>query len=135
MILIVFGEKDLESILFKQLIKIIVIVSIPISIILLFLYGKPVIAIAYLLGVFLAGFHLKTLFEYFGCILNVEVKNSNTILLMKYIFSSILNLIVMIITLYKSHIVGFPIIFGIITVPIIITFFALGKGISLYRNS
>jgi hypothetical protein len=128
-------KKILESVLFKQIVKIIIIAAVPISLILLLYYGKPVISVAYLTGVFLGAFHLKTLFDYLGCLLDTEVKNSNAVLLMKYIFSSILNLTVMIITLYKSHIVGFPILFGIITVPIIITFFAFGKGISLYRNS
>jgi len=125
----------LESVLFKQIVKIIIIVSVPVSLVLLFYFGKPVIAVAYLTGVFLAAFHLKTLFDYMGCILNNRVKKSNIILLLKYIFSSILSLSILIYTLYKSHIVGFPILFGIITVPIIITIYAFGKGISLYRNS
>lgn len=125
----------MESVLFKQIVKIIIIVSVPVSLVLLFYFGKPVIAVAYLTGVFLAAFHLKTLFDYMGCILNNRVKKSNIILLLKYIFSSILSLSILIYTLYKSHIVGFPILFGIITVPIIITIYAFGKGISLYRNS
>lgn len=125
----------MESALFKQLVKIIIIVSIPIAFLLLFLLKRPVVTLAYFTGVFLGIFHLRTLFDFVSGLLNAEAMNNKYILIGKYFFSFILSFGVLSFTLYKSQIVGFPVLFGLLTVPVIITIFSIWKGISLYRNS
>jgi len=126
----------LSNALFKEIRKMILIIAIPMAILLLvFFNDKPVIAIAFLIGMFLGSFRLKALFSYLGCLLENEVAHNNAILMIRYVMSMFITLGLVGYALYKSEIVGLSLLFGLIVVPIIITIYALWQGISLYRKN
>ena len=122
--------------MFKEIKKIAFIFAIISAILLLLYFNKqPEIAIAFLIGMFLGIYRLKALFSYISCILDFEKINKSTFLLIKYLASSFIIIGVMGFVLYKSVIIGLSIVFGLVVIPIILMFYALWKGISLFREN
>ena len=126
----------MNNVMFKEIEKIAFIFAFVLAVLLLLIFNKqPEIAIAFLIGMFLGVFRLKAFFSYVSSVLNNEESNKNTFLLLKYLASSILTLGVMGFVLYKSAIIGLSMVFGLVAVPIILMFYALWKGISLFREN
>lgn len=126
----------MKNIILKEIEKITLFLALPCTILLLVLFNeKPAIAVAYLIGLLLGVFRLKTLFNYITGILAIEDKQNASILMGSYIFSLFMSFAVLGFTLYKVTPMGIAILFGLITVPIIVTVYSVWKGVSLYRSS
>lgn len=125
----------MKKILLRKVEILTLCVSVPIAILLLFVFSnKPEIAIAFLVGIILGLFRLYTLFNYINGVLNPETKHKNVVAMLKYMVNLMFSLGAIGYTLYKSVSIGVPILIGVITVPVILMFFSIWHGLSLGRS-
>lgn len=125
----------MENVLFKQIVKFVLILVIPLTILgLLFFKGQPEIATAFFIGAILGIFRLKIFWGYISFTLKLEKSGKASMPLIKYLTSVVFTLAAIGLVLFKSPIVGLSMLIGLVAVPAAITAYAAIKGISLYRE-
>lgn len=129
------GVKSMENILLKEILKTALIVISPLIVLALFFFHEqPEIALAVSIGVILGILRLKVFFNYITNVLNRKKSKKDVLALIKYLASLIFTFGTAALVIAKSISIGLALLFGLITVPIIVTFYSMLKGLSLYRK-
>jgi hypothetical protein len=129
------GVIDLENMLFKQIVKLVLILVIPLAILSIFLYKvQPEIAIAFFVGALLGIFRLKEFWGYIAYNLNSEKQDKSRTPFIKYLASLVITITAVSYVLFKSQIVGLAMLIGLVVIPIVVTIYAAFTGISLYKK-
>lgn len=129
------GVIDLENMLFKQIVKLVLFLVIPLAILSIFLYKvQPEIAIAFFVGALLGIFRLKEFWGYIAYNLNSEKQDKSKTPFIKYLASLVITIAAVSYVLFKSQIVGLAMLIGLVVIPIVVTIYAAFTGISLYKK-